>query len=109
MTGFMYFLCNTDRMSREGLVQRKTAAQASGGASAKDDDEEGQGHRPLDDDKDNDDDGKTTRLTLMEEVLLLGLKDREVAIIILYIHHLLLGNMHVIKMAVCLSICLSVT
>ena len=59
-------------------MQRKTAAQASGGAAAKDDDDEAHGHRPLDDDKDNDDDGKNTRLTLMEEVLLLGLKDREV-------------------------------
>jgi len=69
-----------DRMSREGLVQRKTAVQASGGAAAKDDDSDGH-HRSLDDDKDNDDDGKATRLTLMEEVLLLGLKDREVAIL----------------------------
>jgi Golgi phosphoprotein 3 len=33
--------------------------------------------RDRDDDRDNDDD-KETRLTLMEEVLLLGLKDREV-------------------------------
>jgi len=68
-------------MSREGLVQRKTAAQASGGAAAKDDDDEAHSQRPLDDDKDNDDDGKSTRLTLMEEVLLLGLKDREVVVI----------------------------
>ena len=60
-------------------MQRKTAAQASAGATAKGDDDESFGHRPLDDDKDSDDDGKTTRLTLMEEVLLLGLKDREVA------------------------------
>ncbi len=33
--------------------------------------------RDRDDERDNDDD-KETRLTLMEEVLLLGLKDREV-------------------------------
>lgn len=33
--------------------------------------------RDKDDERDNDDD-KETRLTLMEEVLLLGLKDREV-------------------------------
>ncbi len=33
--------------------------------------------RERDDERDNDDD-KETRLTLMEEVLLLGLKDREV-------------------------------
>lgn len=31
-----------------------------------------------DDERDGDDDDKETRLTLMEEVLLLGLKDREV-------------------------------
>jgi Golgi phosphoprotein 3 len=34
-------------------------------------------NRDRDDERDNDDD-KETRLTLMEEVLLLGLKDREV-------------------------------
>ena len=34
-------------------------------------------HDDRDDERDNDDD-KETRLTLMEEVLLLGLKDREV-------------------------------
>jgi len=68
-------------MSREGLIQRKTAAQASAAAAVKDDEDEA--HRPLDDDKDNDDDGKTMRLTLMEEVLLLGLKDREVALFVL--------------------------
>lgn len=60
-------------------MQRKTAAQTSGGAAAKDDDE-GYYQRPLDDEKD-DDDGKTARLTLMEEVLLLGLKDREVFVL----------------------------
>lgn len=35
--------------------------------------------RDRDDERDNDDD-KETRLTLMEEVLLLGLKDREVSV-----------------------------
>lgn len=35
--------------------------------------------RDRDDERDNDDD-KETRLTLMEEVLLLGLKDREVCL-----------------------------
>lgn len=65
-------------------MQRKTAAQTSGGAAAKDDDDEAHGQRPLDDDKDNDDDGKNTRLTLMEEVLLLGLKDREVVVNFIY-------------------------
>jgi len=83
-------MCCVGTMSREGLVQRKTAAQASGAAAAKDDDEEGHSHRPLDDDKDNDDDGKATRLTLMEEVLLLGLKDREVVVIHFLFSHLIM-------------------
>lgn len=79
----------------DGLVQRKTAGssnktgtntgsssdaphhqnQASGGASStdsvEDNDRVASGY-------DNDADSKETRLTLMEEVLLLGLKDKEV-------------------------------
>ena len=74
----------------EGLVQRRTAGtsnknttpdgpngpQASGGASSKssdsveDNDRVASGY--------DDGDSKETRLTLMEEVLLLGLKDKEV-------------------------------
>jgi len=64
----------------EGLVQRRNVAQASGGASAKDDDDtEDKSRRRQggDSDEGDDDDGKSTRLTLMEECLLLGLKDKE--------------------------------
>ena len=56
-----------------GLVQRRTAA-ASHGA-------EGGNEEKVNDNaeyEDEDRDSKETRLTLMEEVLLLGLKDREV-------------------------------
>ncbi|NXM69356.1 GOLP3 protein, partial [Serilophus lunatus] len=63
-----------------GLVQRRTEASRSaaadkerGGAGGGSDDE-GRRDEPGDDEKG---DSKETRLTLMEEVLLLGLKDRE--------------------------------
>lgn len=60
----------------DGLVQRRTVANA--GASRSPDpnavasDSDGQA-------QDTDADSKETRLTLMEEVLLLGLKDKEVS------------------------------
>lgn len=63
-----------------GLVQRRTEASRSAAA----DKERGAGGGPEDEnrrDESGDDekgDSKETRLTLMEEVLLLGLKDREV-------------------------------
>lgn len=69
-----------DKMNRtEGLVQRRNVI--------KDSNSDGALKEPHDvDDKKNDknyDDGdsKETRLTLMEEVLLLGLKDKEVYIV----------------------------
>ena len=55
-----------------GLKQRKNAAQATTTSIGEDHDEE---HR---EEEQEDHDSKETRLTLMEEVLLLGLKDREV-------------------------------
>ncbi|XP_007487565.1 Golgi phosphoprotein 3 [Phascolarctos cinereus] len=67
-----------------GLVQRRTEASRSaadkeraaggGGGGGGDDDEQSRRDEQDDDDKG---DSKETRLTLMEEVLLLGLKDRE--------------------------------
>ncbi|XP_041365060.1 Golgi phosphoprotein 3-like [Gigantopelta aegis] len=54
-----------------GLVQRRTAASHALEASSEDQKSE------KDYDEENDQDSKETRLTLMEEVLLLGLKDRE--------------------------------
>lgn len=65
-----------------GLVQRRTEAsrnaadkeRAAGGGGGEDD---AQSRRDEQDDDDKGD-SKETRLTLMEEVLLLGLKDREV-------------------------------
>lgn len=64
-----------------GLVQRRTEAIRSAAAADKEresggeEDEARRGEEGEDDDKG---DSKETRLTLMEEVLLLGLKDREV-------------------------------
>ncbi|KAL2779827.1 Golgi phosphoprotein 3 [Daubentonia madagascariensis] len=66
-----------------GLVQRRTEASrnaadkeraAGGGAGSGEDDAQSRRDEQDDDDKG---DSKETRLTLMEEVLLLGLKDRE--------------------------------
>ena len=71
------------RMNRsEGLVQRRNVSQAGSGQGRTDDplrdsDDERTGSKD-DDSKDEDHDSKETRLTLMEEVLLLGLKDKEV-------------------------------
>lgn len=67
-----------------GLVQRRTEAsrnaadkeRAAGGGGGSGEDE-AQSRRDEQDDDDKGD-SKETRLTLMEEVLLLGLKDREV-------------------------------
>lgn len=64
-----------------GLVQRRTEATRSAAAdkereSAGEEDEARRG----DEEDDDKGDSKETRLTLMEEVLLLGLKDREVCV-----------------------------
>uniref|UniRef100_A0A665VU76 Golgi phosphoprotein 3 n=1 Tax=Echeneis naucrates TaxID=173247 RepID=A0A665VU76_ECHNA len=62
-----------------GLVQRRT--EASRNATDKDRPSGEEDHEPRRGDEQEDDDtgdSKETRLTLMEEVLLLGLKDREV-------------------------------
>lgn len=70
-----------------GLVQRRTEASRSAAAadrergSGDEDYEPRRGEEPEDDDSG---DSKETRLTLMEEVLLLGLKDREVIVVLLY-------------------------
>ena len=62
-----------------GLVQRRTEASRNAAdkdrPSGEEDDEPRRGDEQDDDDTG---DSKETRLTLMEEVLLLGLKDREV-------------------------------
>ncbi|KAM4532787.1 Golgi phosphoprotein 3-like [Fundulus diaphanus] len=62
-----------------GLVQRRTEAIRSAAAAEKEKDsggEEDEARRGEEDEEDKGD-SKETRLTLMEEVLLLGLKDRE--------------------------------
>ena len=60
----------------DGLVQRRNVAPA---ATTPDRDEDRDEDRNVEEEVD-DHDSKETRLTLMEEVLLLGLKDREVNI-----------------------------
>ena len=60
--------------ARSGLVQRRTAAVSKDtGIGVSEEKEEN-----LNGDPEEDLDSKETRLTLMEETLLLGLKDREV-------------------------------
>ncbi|KAM6901324.1 Golgi phosphoprotein 3-like [Lycodopsis pacificus] len=67
------------KQRNSGLVQRRTEAIRSAADKDRDSaDEEDEARRGEEDDDDNDKgDSKETRLTLMEEVLLLGLKDRE--------------------------------
>ncbi|KAJ8005588.1 hypothetical protein DPEC_G00119500 [Dallia pectoralis] len=63
-----------------GLVQRRTGASRSGAADDKDSasgDEDSELRRGEEQEEEDKGDSKETRLTLMEEVLLLGLKDRE--------------------------------
>lgn len=75
-------------MNREGVVQRRTARVGTGGggpveiSSGTSEVEDRRTNNELDDMDDLD--SKETRLTLMEEVLLLGLKDKEVIIIFLH-------------------------
>lgn len=57
-----------------GLVQRKTEASRNAEKISEDDEDQ----RDEQDQEGEKCDSKETRLTLMEEVLLLGLKDREV-------------------------------
>lgn len=62
-----------------GLVQRRTEASRNAADKDRPSDQEDPEHRRGDEQDDDDaGDSKETRLTLMEEVLLLGLKDREV-------------------------------
>ncbi|KAK9532535.1 hypothetical protein VZT92_009915 [Zoarces viviparus] len=67
------------KQRNSGLVQRRTEAIRSAADKDRDSaDEEDEARRGEEEDDDNDKgDSKETRLTLMEEVLLLGLKDRE--------------------------------
>lgn len=68
-------------MSRsEGLVQRRNVAQSCVSTAADPDNDD-----EVIDTEEADLDSKETRLTLMEEILLLGLKDREVGIFLLLI------------------------
>lgn len=63
-----------------GLVQRRTEAIRSAAADKdrESDGEEDEARRGEEEEDEDKGDSKETRLTLMEEVLLLGLKDREV-------------------------------
>lgn len=62
----------------DGLVQRRRdAAQSSSSGNPAASKDESNGRN---DEYENDADSKETRLTLMEEVLLLGLKDKEVGV-----------------------------
>lgn len=68
-------------MSSSGLVRRRTAAETSAdlnGSSAASNDFNDNFKNETDNDNLEETSDKETRLTLMEEVLLLGLKDKEV-------------------------------
>lgn len=65
----------------DGLVQRKNILREnSEGVPNKDSQTSGSDKRDGHEDEPEDGDSKETRLTLMEEVLLLGLKDKEVCL-----------------------------
>ena len=67
--------------SSTGLVQRRVTQAAANTSSAKSEIKDDlNGGKKSPDEMDNDVDSKETRLTLMEEVLLLGLKDKEVCL-----------------------------
>lgn len=63
-----------------GLVQRKVATVQGADGGTEDRSREEDGYP----EEEEDHDSKETRLTLLEEVLLLGLKDREVVISLIY-------------------------
>ena len=67
-------------MNREGVVQRRTARVAGNQDDAPSSKSAEVEDKHDSSDELNDLDSKETRLTLMEEVLLLGLKDKEVLI-----------------------------
>ena len=69
-------------MSRsEGLVQRRNVAQSCVSTTSDPDND-----NQINDTEEADLDSKETRLTLMEEILLLGLKDREVGFALWLVH-----------------------
>lgn len=69
-----------------GLVQRRTEAIRSAAEKEKEKESGGEEDEARRGEEEDDDkgDSKETRLTLMEEVLLLGLKDREVSAVLQY-------------------------
>ena len=68
-------------MNRDGIVQRRTAKPGNNGGmtDSQQTPQQDQDRRTGSDEEVDDLDSKETRLTLMEEVLLLGLKDKEVS------------------------------
>lgn len=74
-----YSLIMTSLTQRSsGLVQRRTEASRNAAADKERGTEEDDESRREEEEDEDKGDSKETRLTLMEEVLLLGLKDREV-------------------------------
>ena len=65
----------------DGLVQRKNVNQPFASTEDHEEDDEATRLNSQESEERDDLDSKETRLTLMEEVLLLGLKDREVILI----------------------------
>lgn len=62
----------------DGLVQRRNVIKEPDNSVSKSNSDDEEPHEENANGLDEDQDSKETRLTLMEEVLLLGLKDKEV-------------------------------
>ena len=78
MADWLARLKNKAKMNRtDGLVQRRNVSRENGEGVSKDA-LENEEKKPEGEEDLEDGDSKETRLTLMEEVLLLGLKDKEV-------------------------------
>ena len=71
-------------MSGEGLVHRRNVNKVNSEANSNDIEERDDRRQNSNEDDPEDGDSKEARLTLMEEVLLLGLKDKEVRFFCVY-------------------------
>lgn len=79
MKNLSFVLFKMNRNGAEGLVRRvKTRDDGSNANNSANSQEDRDSQDNKDEDYADDGDSKETRLTLMEEVLLLGLKDKEV-------------------------------
>lgn len=74
------FLASLSMNRSEGLVQRRNINRDTSGLSSRESQENLDDKKSDREEEPDEGDSKETRLTLMEEVLLLGLKDKEVGL-----------------------------